>query len=125
MILDTNAISAWAEGDPKLLAVLRSDRPWYLPSIALGEFRYGVIRSIKRVELEQWLNAIEAACQILGPDAETAHHYAELRRASDSTPSQIPYHDIWIAALARQYGVEVVSRDTHFDRIPGIRRIGW
>jgi predicted nucleic acid-binding protein len=32
---------------------------------------------------------------------------------------------IWIAALAEQHGMEVVTRDAHFDRVPGIRRIGW
>jgi tRNA(fMet)-specific endonuclease VapC len=125
VILDTNAISAWAEGDAKLLAALRSDRPWYLPSIALGKFRYGILRSVRRTELEGWLNAVEAACQVLGPDATTARRYGELRRALDSVHAQIPYHDIWIAALAQQYGLEVVSRDAHFDRIPGLRRIGW
>ena len=41
MLLDTNALSAWAEQDAKFLGVLRGDRPWYLPSIALGEYRFG------------------------------------------------------------------------------------
>ena len=125
MILDTNAISAWAEDDAGLLGVLRADRPWYLPSIALGEFRYGVLGSRKRAELEKWLDDIEAVCEVLAPDAGTARHYGELRRALDETPGQVPYHDIWIGALARQHGFEVVTRDAHFDLMPGIRRIGW
>ena len=37
----------------------------------------------------------------------------------------MPYHDIWIGALALQHNVEVVSRDAHFDAMPGVRRIGW
>ena len=45
MLLDTNAISAWAEQEPGLLAVLRPDRPWYLPCIALGEYQFGVLNS--------------------------------------------------------------------------------
>lgn len=125
MILDTNAISAWAENDAGLLGVLRGDRPWYLPSIALGEFRYGVLGSMKRAELEAWLDAIEAACPVLAPDAVTARHYGELRRQLDASQIQVPYHDIWIGALARQHDLEVVTRDRHFNRIPGIRLIGW
>ena len=125
MILDTNAISAWAEDDAGLLRVLRSDRPWYLPSIALGEFRYGVLGSTRRRELEAWLDAIESACEVLSPDATTARHYGELRRALDAAQKRVPYHDIWIAALAMQHDLEIVSRDAHFDSIAGIRRIGW
>jgi predicted nucleic acid-binding protein len=125
VILDTNALSAWAENDPDLLRALRSDRPWYLPSIVLGEFRYGVLGSTKRAELEAWLEAVEAACTVLSADAMTARHYAELRRSLDPEPVRIPYHDIWIGALARQWSLEVVSRDGHFDKMPGIRRVGW
>jgi hypothetical protein len=33
VILDTNALSAWVEDDRKLLQVLPSDRPLYLPVI--------------------------------------------------------------------------------------------
>jgi predicted nucleic acid-binding protein len=125
VILDTNAISAWALNDAGLLGVLRGDRPWYLPSIALGEFRYGVLKSTKRAELEAWLEQVEAACEVLAPDASTARDYAELRRDTSEARGKIPYHDLWIAALARQHGLAVVTRDAHFDHIPGVQRIGW
>ena len=72
MLLDTNAISAWAEQEAGVLRVLRSDRPWYLPSIALGEYRFGVVNSTRREALERWLEEVEAACVVLAPDAITA-----------------------------------------------------
>lgn len=125
MILDTNAVSAWAESNPAMLGALRNDRPWYLPSIVLGEFRYGVLGSTLRAELEAWLENVDAACEVLAPDAVTARHYGELQRALDLDQVRVPYHDIWIGALALQHGLEVVSRDAHFDKMPGIRRIGW
>ena len=40
MMLDTNALSAWAEGDAALLRVLPTDRLWHLPVVALGEFLF-------------------------------------------------------------------------------------
>ena len=125
MLLDTNAISAWAEQDPDFLGVLRGDRPWYLPSIALGEYRFGVVSSTRRDALERWLAEVEAACVMLAPDADIARHYATFRTALHRARVAIPYHDIWIAALAEQHGLEIVTRDAHFDRMPGIRRIGW
>ena len=125
MLLDTNAICAWAEEEAALLTVLRSDRPWYLPSIALGEYRFGVINSTQRRELEEWLEQVEAACPVLAPDGDTARCYAKIRDALRRANTPIPYHDIWIAALAEQHRLDVVSRDAHFDHISGIRRIGW
>ena len=125
MLLDTNAISAWAEQEAAFLAVLRGDRPWYLPSIALGEYRFGVVNSTRREALEQWLAQVEAACVVLAPDAETARHYATIRDALRRANTPIPYHDIWIAALAEQHRLSVVTRDAHFAHVPGIRRVGW
>lgn len=125
MLLDTNAISAWAKGDTALWQALRSDRPWYLPSIALGEYRYGLLKSTRRVELESWLEQVEGACRVLAPDAVTARHYASLRLAGEGLGTEVPYHDLWIGALALQHDFEVVSRDAHFDQMPGVRRIGW
>jgi len=125
MLLDTNAISAWAMHDPGLLGVLPSDRPWFLSSISLGEYYFGLIRSTQRQALENWLSMVEAACVVLAPDARTARHYAEIRDVLRLANTPIPYHDIWIAALAIQHDVPVVTRDAHFDKIPGLRRIGW
>lgn len=125
MLFDTNAISALAEGDLALLRVLPGDRPWYLPSIALGEYRFGLMKSIRRAALETWLEEIEEACTVLMPNEVTARYYAVIRGILERSHTPIPYHDIWIAALAVQYGLPVLSRDAHFDRISGIRRIGW
>jgi len=125
MLLDTNAISAWAKGDMGLFRVLQGDRLWYLPSIGLGEFRFGVVKSHRRGELEHWLEEIEPICVVLSPDATTARHCAIVRAALEAARTPIPYHDIWIAALALQHAMPVVTRDAHFGRISGLRRIGW
>ncbi len=125
MLLDTNAISAWAEGESGFFAAMRHDRPWYLASIALGEYRFGLLASTKRDQLEPWVDGIENACAVLLPDAMTARRYAALRNTMKVSHPQIPYHDLWIAALAEQHGLAFVSQDKHFDSMPGIRRIGW
>jgi predicted nucleic acid-binding protein len=125
MLLDTNALSAWAKGDAGLWRALRPDRVWYLPSIVLGEYRYGVLKSLRRAELETWLNAVESACVELVADGATARHYAQLRLEIEVQGNDVPYHDIWLGALALQHRIAVVSRDIHFDRMPGVQRIGW
>lgn len=42
VILDTNALSAFADGDQKLLNVLSSESELALPVVVLAEFLYGV-----------------------------------------------------------------------------------
>jgi tRNA(fMet)-specific endonuclease VapC len=125
VILDTNAISAWAENDAALMALLPADRPWYVPSIVLGEFRYGLLGSTRRAELEPWLDAVEQACLVLMPDALTARRDGTLRRALDAAAVRVPYHDLWIGALALQHDLPVVSRDADFEKMPGVRRLDW
>jgi len=46
-----------------------------------------------------------------------------LQLASAGTP--IPMNDLWIAAIARQHKLPVISRDAHFDHVAGLTRIGW
>lgn len=125
MLFDTNALSAWAEREPALLRRLPSDRPWYLSSIVLGEYIVGVIRSNRRAALEQWLQEVEDACILLRPDAETAQFYARLCDVTTRSGHVMPYHDLWIGALAQQYRLPILTRDAHFGRIPGVWCLTW
>ncbi|MBM3882777.1 MAG: type II toxin-antitoxin system VapC family toxin [Verrucomicrobia bacterium] len=45
------------------------------------------------------------------------------QRVANDTP--IPANATWIAALARQHGLPVLSNDPHFDAVPGTQRIAF
>ena len=45
MILDTNALSAFVDGEPAVGEILRRHAQAALPVIVLGEFRYGIAQS--------------------------------------------------------------------------------
>ena len=53
---------------------------------------------------------------------ETAVAYAALRVALKRSGRPIPANDAWIAALALQHRLPVLSRDEHFDAVPGLER---
>jgi predicted nucleic acid-binding protein len=59
VILDTNAVSAWAEHDPSALRLIEARESLCLPVIVLGEFRFGLRGSRKRSVLEPQLNFLE------------------------------------------------------------------
>ena len=124
-MLDTNALSAWADADTALLRVLPKDRLWHLPVIALGEFLFGIRRSRERVKLARWIEDVKATCALATIDADTAGPYADIREELRAAATPIPENDIWIAALCRQHHLAVASRDGHFDKVRGLRRVAW
>lgn len=125
MILDTNALSAAAESQSGLIAIISRSSQLSIPVIALGEYRYGIARSRHAAEYLEWLESLVRACRILSVDEETTHHYAAIANELRNAGTPIPTNDLWIAALCRQHALSILSRDRHFDRVTGLHRIEW
>lgn len=125
MILDTNALSALAEGDVSLEPILQRPSEISIPVIVLGEYRYGVWQSRERKRYEQWLTESLPNYRILEIDEETTIQYASVRAEMKKAGTPIPSNDVWIAALCRQYSLPLLSRDRHFDSVNGLQRIVW
>jgi predicted nucleic acid-binding protein len=123
--LDTNGLSALADGESTLKPILREAAEVALPVIVLGEFRYGIRQSRDRQRYEQWLTESLGNFRILDVDEETAASYATVRMELKKAGTPIPSNDVWIAALCRQHSLFLLSRDRHFDLVVGIRRIDW
>ena len=125
MILETNALSALADGDLTLEPILREATGVAVPVIVLGEYRYGIRQSRHRLRYERWLAEAALSYRILAVDEGTAEQYAEVRQLLKNSGRPIPSNDLWIAALVRQHRLPLLSRDQHFDFVPGLKRIGW
>src|SRR5882672_7424949 len=57
VILDTNALSAFVDGDAAVGDILRGQARAAIPVIVLGEFRYGIAESRHRAAYEAWLDS--------------------------------------------------------------------
>lgn len=125
MILDTNAVSALLAGDAALEPLLAREPRHHLPVIVLGEYRYGLLRSRHRKSLGRLLDTLVAESTVLSIDLDTTAHYAAVRDELRRRGTPIPENDVWIAALARQHELPVLSRDLHFDFVPRLVRRGW
>ena len=125
MILDTNALSAFVDGDAGVGDVLRLQPRAAIPAIVLGEFRYGIAASRHRAAYEAWLGSELAHFDILAVTEETTIPYAVLRVALKRLGRPIPANDVWIAALALQHRLPILSRDQHFDGVPNVERKSW
>ena len=125
MILDTNALSAFVDGDAGVGEALRRAARAAIPVTVLGEFRYGIADSRHRAAYEGWLETHLRGFEILAVTDGTAIAYAGLRVAQRRLGHPIPANDAWIAALALQHRLPVLSRDEHFDVVAGIERKSW
>lgn len=119
MIFDTNALSAF------LLAAVPGHTVIRLPVIVLGEYRFGLSKSRERGRLGRLLDEFQKVVEVLSVDAMTVQPYAEIRQQLHKEGRPIPQNDTWIAALAIQHELPVLTRDDHFDGITGLRCVSW
>ena len=118
--LDTNRITDLFRGDIALAEQLSTAEEVWIPLIVLGEIKAGFQGGTQQRQNEGLLTGLLAkpTVGVLLPSRETAEHYArifvQLRRAG--TP--VPDNDLWIAALALEHDLTLVTRDRHFARIP-------
>jgi predicted nucleic acid-binding protein len=125
VILDTNALSAFADEDPAILTVLAKAEQVAIPVIVLGEYRYGIAQSRKRAGYSRWLDGLLPNCMVLDVNVETTLHYAGIYLELREAGRPIPTNDVWVAALCRQHRLSLLSRDRHFDSVSGNHRLEW
>ena len=125
MILDTNALSGAADGDPAALEIIAGAERIAVPVIVLGEYRLGIAQSRQRKEYEEWLREWVAAVTVLDVDQEMTYQYAKIGLELKKIGKPIPSNDLWIAALCGQHSMPLLSRDRHFDVVSGLKRLEW
>jgi tRNA(fMet)-specific endonuclease VapC len=125
LILDTNALSAYLDRTPEALEIVSEARELAIPVIVAGEFAFGIAQSRHHAAYERSLQRMLDRCTVLDIEIETARHYASIRLELKRAGNPIPSNDVWIAALSRQYALPVMSRDSHFDFVGGLRRRTW
>lgn len=75
--------------------------------------------------LEEWLARYLPLTEIAAVTSATADGYADIRLELRRFGAPIPPNDVWIAALARQHRLPVLSNDRHLFSVDGVRQIGF
>ncbi len=116
-LLDTNIIIALFEGDPAAIEAVQQRSALYLCVPVLGELRYGALASTRIHENLARLDDFSRAVFLLACEAETAVFYSEVKLGLRRKGRPIPENDVWIAAIAQQYELTLITRDSHFKDI--------
>jgi tRNA(fMet)-specific endonuclease VapC len=94
----------------------------YVSSIVLGELYFRAYGSPTRQEAAlQDIAMIMQSLTILASDASTAQIYGRIKQSLKSKGLFMPDNDLWIAAIAIQYGITLAARASHFDWIDKLR----
>jgi len=120
VLLDTSAYSALQRGDRRVLAVMQRSETVAVPVVVLGELHSGFQAGTHRVQNEEVLTRFlgKSSVRILNVTEETALRYAEVDVFLRKKGRPIPRNDVWIAAVALEHGLQILTLDVHFRQIP-------
>ena len=124
-LLDTNIIIRLFTGDSEIQEKMLNGDNLFLPSPAIGELYYGAQKSGKVVENLHRTNTFVENHILLSCDLETAQWYGIIKERLRRKGRPIPNNDIWIAAIAMQHDLILVTRDAHFDEVESLQTERW
>jgi len=124
-LLDTNIIISIFAKDSQIHNRLENAEEIFVPCIAIGELYFGAYKSIKVEENLARIDEFAINNTVLFCDADTAKRYGHIKSKLKEKGQPIPENDIWIAAIAQQYALTLVTRDTHFDLVENLKVEVW
>jgi tRNA(fMet)-specific endonuclease VapC len=124
VLLDTSVIVAHFRREPALAERLKS-ATLYVPLTVLGELYYGAFKSEHQAKTLKQLEEFLRICAVLPPDELTAAHYGHIKADLERAGARIPENDLWIAAIAREHQLPLVTRDQHFSAVTGLAVLAW
>ena len=119
-ILDANIVIDIFRGHKKTIEQVSKMLNVYVPVIVLGELYYGANKSNKTQQRILEIRALEYKVNILRVNKKTANIYGKIKDQLRQKGKPIPENDIWIAAISKETGFTLVTRDKHFTNVAGL-----
>ena len=124
-LLDTNIIIALFADEVVVKNNLAQVKELFIPSTVIGELCYGARKSGRTKANLARVDELIANSTVLGCDAEIARQYGEVKNQLRLKGRPLPENDIWIAAIALQHNLVLVTRDAHFQEVENLQTVTW
>jgi len=123
IILDTNAYTRLLTGEEDVLDVIGTAETVFMSIFVLGELYAGFAGGRKERENKETLNRflLKPAAKILNATAETAEVFGKVKQNLKKAGTPLPINDVWIAAHAIETGSTIITYDSHFKNVAGLR----
>lgn len=122
LALDTNAYRALQDGDRRLADQVERAATLGLPIVVLGELRFGFLNGSRLHENNTTLERFLATprVQVLGVSEQTTWQFGEIATLLRRSGTPIQQDDMWIAAICKQHGFALATRDRGFRNVIGL-----
>lgn len=122
LLLDSSAYFAFIRGHAEVVYAVRDADEVYLNVVVMGEllraFMGGAKRAQNRADFDHFVAS--PYVEILAIDEITAERYATISDTLRRAGTPISPNDLWIAASALQHGLEILTFDSDFEKVPQI-----
>jgi len=130
-LLDTTAFSDLMREHPKIdarLAVISPTDRVIICTMVRGEIRYGIARlpeGKRRRDLEAKALKLFSVLPCEPVPEEAGDHYASMKLSRQRQGLTLDENDLWIAATALALDAVLISRDTDFQHLEGLKVENW
>ena len=124
-LLDTNVVIALFANETATKNRLKEVEEVFVPCITLGELYYGAHKSKRRTNNIRQIKEFASQSIVLNCDTDTAQRYGEIKNELRQKGRPIPENDIWIAAIAQQNNLILVTSDDHFREVENLKVEAW
>ncbi len=124
ILIDTNRLTDVLAQDRRVAVVVEEALEVWIPFVTLAEMKAGFVGGRTRhcahneALLLRFLRLPSVG--ILYADRETTEVYARLFVQLRQAGTPIPTNDLWIASLAIQHELSLLTRDAHFRKTPQV-----
>ena len=123
--LDTSVAIRFLNGDTAIVSRVLELPNVILPTVVVGELLFGAENSTRPLKnLPRYLEFVEA-CTVMPLGRAVAAVYAQTRFALKRKGRPIPINDVWIAAQCLEQDWILVTDDTDFNWVDGLRLEKW
>jgi len=127
-LLDTNVLIAALKGHQGVRRLLEALplSSLRLSAIVLGELEFGAEKSAHGARNRARLAALTQRLPLVGVDAQTVRHYAQVRALLERRGTPIGANDTWIAAQALAIKATLVTdNEREFARVDNLPLENW
>lgn len=124
-LLDTNVAIAFFAGDLSVQEKVRDAEYIVAVPPVIGELCFGAQKSNRVTENLDKIDLLVQQSIVFPCDLETAQLYGIIKERLRRRGRPIPNNDIWIAAIALQHDLVLVTRDAHFDEVESLQTERW
>ncbi|MFH0975656.1 MAG: type II toxin-antitoxin system VapC family toxin [Spirochaetota bacterium] len=119
-LLDTNIVIDLFNGKKQITNLLETIPQIFISNITIGELYYGSFKSRQKDENIKKIEEFVINSSIPDSNIDTSKIYGLTKSELSKKGKPIPENDIWIASIAIQYSLTLLSKDLHFKHIENL-----